>query len=207
MFSGSLLHWGVGCWCLCLTNVAGCLVWWPVPRRNENPVACMYIYTCVYIYVYCICVYVYIFILYMYIHVYKYLYISIHICFTVNYSRNHLINRGFLPNLHDTRQHLSANGASPDAYIKWPLVPSMRWKVLISGPDPLCKMVALSFLELGKQERSMEMLPRADSIYWSSFQAIYLGNQEPPNCSLQDVWSSAQVRDGCKYAFFRYSQG
>ena len=78
----------------------------------------VYIYIHVYIYVYCICVRIYIYILYMYIHVYKCLYISIHICFTVNYRRNHLIYRGFLPNLHDTRQHLSANGASPDAYIK-----------------------------------------------------------------------------------------
>eukprot|EP00434_Breviolum_minutum_P003250 symbB.v1.2.002861.t1/scaffold130.1/size334612/12 len=34
----------------------------------------------------------------------------------------------------------------------------LNLKVLISGPDPLCKMVALSFLELGKQEDDIACL-------------------------------------------------
>ena len=97
-----------------------------------------------------------------------------------------------------------------------------RWEVLISGPDPLCKMVALSFLELGKQERFR--IIDGNVAFWGVFRkteewfsvkfphAIYCTLREPgtlksSKCSFQDVWSSAQVRDSCKYAFFKGSWG
>ena len=68
-----------------------------------------------------------------------------------------------------------------------------RWEVLISGPDPLCKMVALSFLELGKQEPSWAIDGNVATkrffeipMSWSpwSFPTQYTvlwGNQEPSN--------------------------
>lgn len=120
-----------------------------------------------------------------YIYIYLDRYISIYVL--------ELINRPFLPNLHDTQQYLSVKWCFTRCkHIKWPLVPSMPMGGLDQWARSIVQNGGLVIPGIGKAGAigsSMEMWPFQvfrKTEEWSpwSFPTQYTvlwGNQEPSN--------------------------